>query len=60
MEPLQINETEWVVLFGADRYSTKEACEQAIEQMEEGKKSYRLETHWHLGTRDEEKKSRGA
>jgi hypothetical protein len=41
MEPLQINETEWVVLFGSDRYSTKEACEQAIEQMEEGKKSYR-------------------
>jgi hypothetical protein len=32
---LQISETEWVVLFGADRYPTKEACGQAIEQMEE-------------------------
>jgi hypothetical protein len=35
MEPLQKSETEWVVLFGADRYPTKEACEQSIEQMEE-------------------------
>jgi hypothetical protein len=35
MEPLQISETEWVVLFGAARYQTKKAREQAIEQMEE-------------------------
>jgi hypothetical protein len=35
MEPLQISETEWVVLFGADRYPNKEAWKQAIEKMEE-------------------------
>ena len=58
MEPLQINETEWVVLFGSDRYSTKEACEQAIEQMEE-----ELSYLKHIGIlvpETKKKKSRGA
>jgi hypothetical protein len=58
MEPLQISETEWVVLFGVDRYTTREACEQAIAQMEE-----ELSYLKHIGIlvpQRKKKKSRGA
>jgi hypothetical protein len=53
MEPLQISETEWVVLFGVDRYPTSEACEQAIRA--NGRGAIVLETHWHPGPSEEEK-----
>jgi hypothetical protein len=53
MEPLQISETEWVVLFGVDRYPTREACEQAIRA--NGRGAIVLETHWHPGPSEEEK-----
>jgi hypothetical protein len=55
---LQISETEWVVLFGVDRYTTREACEQAIAQMEE-----ELSYLKHIGIlvpQRKKKKSRGA